>query len=83
MKVYSATIKISKAAPIKYTDAFGPISSYKRSTIKVTETKTGITASIKANDIIALMASSNYVMKAAKAAESALGAKVPQKKRSA
>ena len=82
MKVYSATIRISKAAAIKYTDAIGPISSYKRSKIKVTETNKGMTAFIKAEDITALMASSNYVMKAAKVAEAALGVKVPQKKRS-
>ena len=83
MKVYSATIRIGKAAAIKYTDAIGPISSYKRSKIKVTETKNEMTAFIKADDITALMASSNYVMKAAKVAEGALGVKIPQKKRSA
>lgn len=83
MRVYNATIRIGKAAPIRYVDAIGPISSYKRSRIKVTETKMEMTASIKADDITALMASSNYIMKAAKSAESALKAKIPQKKRSA
>ncbi len=83
MKIYSATIRISKAAAIKYTDAIGPISSYKRSEIKVVETKNEMTAHIKADDITALMASSNYVMKAAKVAEAALRVRIPQKKRSA
>ena len=83
MKIYSATIRISKAAAIRYTDAIGPISSYKRSEIKVAETKNEMTAHIKADDITALMASSNYVMKAAKVAEAALRVRIPQKKRSA
>ena len=80
---YSATIKIGKPKGIKYTYIIGSKTEYKRSSISAKESEGTLEVKISANDITALMASSNYVMKAVKTAESALGTRIPQKSGSA
>ena len=76
---YNAQLKIGKHQGIKYSQIIGSRTKYKRSDIKINENKSELTVLINASDITALIASSNYVMKAIKTAESALGAKIPQK----
>ncbi|MEM3841407.1 MAG: hypothetical protein QXN59_01790 [Candidatus Micrarchaeaceae archaeon] len=78
---YAANFKISKRAEIRYSTIIGNRLEYKRSNISVKEAKQFVNVHINASDITALIASSNYVLKAVKTAEAALTAKIPQKNR--
>jgi tRNA threonylcarbamoyladenosine modification (KEOPS) complex Pcc1 subunit len=61
--LYSANIRIPKRNGLKYTKIIGKISTYKRSGIEIKEGKKALDISITADDITALRASMNSIMR--------------------
>ena len=60
---YEAEIRIEKSSRIDYKKALGEIKEHNRSGIKITETKSTVNIKIKTNDITALRATMNAVMR--------------------
>lgn len=73
---HNANIKISKQKGIAYKKIIGVNKSYKRSKIKISENKNCVYISIDANDITALRASANAVLRELQVIESV--AAIPQ-----
>ncbi|MCL5262488.1 MAG: hypothetical protein M1390_01460 [Candidatus Marsarchaeota archaeon] len=60
---YTARITIAKRLPIKYSKMVGSYKAYRRSSISTKESTHSISISIAANDVTALRASLNSVMR--------------------
>ena len=68
---YTTTIMIPKSLKINYGKALGELREHKRSGMKIQETQTTIKITIETNDLTALRASANSIIRDISVIESA------------
>jgi hypothetical protein len=81
MSSYSATLAVRKRAPgLKYGPLLSVSRQYKRSSIRLKESKDSVDFAVDAEDATALRAALNSVLRDIKVIEAAATARIPQKK---
>lgn len=78
----SAVLHLQKRGPsLNYKGLLASGRPYKRSSIDIRESDSGITFTVRASDITALRASVNSVLRDIKVVEAAASAAIPQKRK--